>query len=53
MLPAAAMAQQHLQLSCQVTEWSHPKLGCAQVLLLQPLSLGQVAGKDVQAASIF
>lgn len=38
--------------TCEITEWSHSKLGCAQVLLLQPLSLGQVLGKDVQAASV-
>lgn len=37
--------------TCEVTEWSHPKLSCAHVLL-QPLSLGQVVGKDIQAASM-
>lgn len=39
--------------TCKVTECSHPKLCCAQVLLLQPLSPGQVLGEDIQAASIF
>lgn len=38
--------------TCQVTEWGHPELGCAQVLFLLLLSPGQVVRKDVQAVSI-
>lgn len=38
--------------TCEVAEGGHPKFGGPQVCLLQLLSPGQVAGKDVQAASM-